>query len=250
MAKIENKTREQVTALMAKFIKESFKAMASNSKELNVKLNNWCSGFGRNSKWSYTEIRFGGDSYIFKDKEIDDLSFVRMWENAIAISKVRGKVTYDTYGDGYWTPKTYRFKRVEIFAKPCKEFVSLVKLIEKYARITISETDVFDVRVCGKRSSWSDSGRYDYLCYEPKTCQAIIDYIRKSRTSKDTLTIEVAPYSSHGDDMDYKCAQYHESEWYGFRGARLNVKVTTPNGKIKAKNYWALRSYGTDLNEL
>ena len=245
MAKIENKTREQVTALMAKFIKESFKAMTSNSKELNVELNNWCSGFGRNSKWSYTEIRFGGDSYIFKDKEIDDLSFVRMWEDAIAISKVRGKVTYDTYGDGYWTPKTYRFKRVEIFAKPCKEFISLVKLIEKYAKFSLSETDIFSVSVCGKRSSWNDSGRYYYLCYEPKKCQGIIDYIREQKSSRDTLSVSVEDYFSHGDNGDYKCAQYQESEWYGERGNKLVVKVTTPKGKAKAMNSWSMkfRSY-------
>lgn len=251
MAKIENKTREQVTKLIAAYIKESFKKMGTRTNQnLDVELHNWCSGFGRNSKWSYSDIEVGNDHYIFKDKEIDDAEFIRILNDAIAISKVRGKVFYDTYGDGYWTPKETRFKRVEIYAKPCKEFISLAKMIEKYAKFTIGETDVFDVRVLGKRSSWSDCGHYDYLCYNDKKCQAIADYIRKSRTSKDTLSVEIAAYSSHGDDMDYKCAQYHESEWYGYRGARLNVKVTTPSGKIKAKNYWALRSYGTDLNEL
>ena len=245
MARIENKTRAEVTALMAKFIKESAKAMTCTNKEIDTDLSNWCSGFGRNSKWSYTEIKFGGNSYIFKDKEIDDLAFVQMWNDAIAIAKVRGKVTYDTYGDGYWTPKTYRFKRVEIFAKPCKEFITLAKMLEKYANKSLGDIDVFSVSVCGKRESWSDSGRYYYLCYEPKKCKAIIDYIRAQKGSKDVLTFSVDDYFSHGDDMDYKCAMYQETEWYGERGNKLTIQITTPKGKAKAMNTWGMnfRSY-------
>ena len=241
--RIENKTREQVTALMADYIKLSFKHLKTTNANLDIELNNWCSGFGRNSTWSYSEVVVGDNSYIFKDKKIDDAELIRMLNNAIATTNVRCKVFSQTYGDGYWTPKETRFERVEIYAAPCKEFVKLAKMIEKYANFSLHETDIFDVRVCGKRSSWSDSGRYDYLCYNADKCNAIADYIRTNRKGKDVLSINVEEYFSHGDDMDYKCAMYQESEWYGCRGNKLAVKVTTPNGKVKAKNGWAMRSY-------
>jgi hypothetical protein len=144
-------------------------------------------------------------------------------------------------GDGYWSPKVTYFRRVEIYSKPCKEFNSLRKYIEKYADFTLGEVDVFDVSVCGKRSSWSDSGRYDYLCYNANMCSEIERYIKANRTSKDKVSVKVEEYFSHGDETDYKIAQYQESEWYGYRGKLIVVEVTTPKGKTKAKNYWAMR---------
>lgn len=243
MAKrIENKTREEVTALIAKYIKECFKAMTCTNKTLHLEVHNWCSGFGRNSKWSFSEIEVGSDSYVFRDKEIDDARFISMINDAIAISGVRAKVFSQTYGDGYWVPKETRFERVEIYAKPCKEFITLAKMIEKYANFSLHETDVFGVSVCGKRSSWSDVGRYNYLCYEPNVCNAIMEYIRANRKGKDTLVVSVEEYFSHGDETDYKCAMYQESEWYGCRGNKLSVKAFTPSGKSKAFNTWSMRT--------
>ena len=251
MARIENITREKLTTLLTAYLKECSRQMGTRTnRELNIEFGNYGSGRNKDWKWSYTIIEFGDTTCMVRDKAIEDVEFAAILRNAVAKAKVRANVYTETYGDGYWVKQETRYKGIEIFAKPCKEFVSLVKLVEKYANYTIGDTDVFDVSVCGKRSSWSDSRDKTYLCYNADKCQAIIDYIRKNRTSKDTLTIEVAPYSSHGDDGDYKCAMYQESEWYGYRGARLNVRVTTPSGRVKANNYWALRGYGTDRNEL
>jgi hypothetical protein len=233
--RIENKTREQVTNLIAKHIKECFKAMGSRTNmNLDIDLSNWSSGFGRNSKWSNSEIRFGGNSYIFKDKEITDAAFIRMLNDAVALSNVRCKVYSQTYGDGYWTPQEVRFERLEIYAKPCKEFITLYKMLEKYANRTLGETEVFFARVCGKRSSWSESGTRQYLCYDAKQCQNIIDTIRKHRTSKDSFGFEVEECFSHGDDYDYEIAQYQESEWYGSNQTKLHITIKTPSGKVKA----------------
>ena len=157
-----------------------------------------------------------------------------MLSNAIAKSNVRAKVFSETYGDGYWISKETRFKFVEIYAAPCKEFVTLVRMLERYADFTLHETDIFMVNVCGKRSSWSDSGRINYLCYQPNKCQTIINFIRNNRNSKDAVMVSIDEYFSHGDETDYKIAQYQESEWYGCRGKVLTLNISTPSGKHKA----------------
>ena len=232
-------TREKLVSVMAKFIKEQSKQMGSKTHiELPIEITSWSSGFGRNSQWAHTDIEIGEYRdkviYTFTDKEITDEQFVYMLNDALSKSNVMGKVYADTYGDGYWTPKQTIFRRIEIYAKPCKEFQLLSDYIKKYAGKTIGNTDVFHVRVCGKRSSWSDSSAYRYLCYDAKKCQTIIDTMRAKRTSKDALKVEIEEYFSHGDEGDYRCAMYQESEWYGCRGAKLHFTIKTPTGKVKA----------------
>ena len=232
-------TREKLVSVMAKFIKEQSKQMGSKTHiELPIEITSWSSGFGRNSQWAHTDIEIGEYRdkviYTFTDKEITDEQFVRMLNRALEESKVRGKVFADVCGDGYWTKQITYFRRIEIYAKPCKEFTILANMIQKYSGKTIEGTDVFHVRVCGKRSSWSDSRDYSYLCYEPNQCKAIIDTIRSKKTSKDALKVEIEEYFSHGDEEDYRCAMHMESEWYGCRGAKLHLTIKTPSGKVKA----------------
>jgi hypothetical protein len=232
-------TREKLVSVMAKFIKEQSKQMGDKTHiELPIEISNWSSGFGRNSKWAHTDIEIGEYRdkviYTFTDKEITDEQFVYMLRKALEESKVRGQVFADVYGDGCWTPKQTIFRRVEIYAAPCKEFTTLAKLIQKYSGKTIGGTDVFHVSVCGKRSAWSDSSAYRYLCYEPNQCKAIIDTIRTKKTSKDALKVEMEGYFSHGDEEDYRCAMHMESEWYGCRGVKLHLTITTPSGRIKS----------------
>lgn len=235
MEKIENVSKDKLVKQIADYIKQSFKRMGTKTNcELNIELQNWMCGFAKNQKWSSSEIVVGRKTYVYRDKEIDDAAFIRILNDAVALSNVRCKVYSKTYGDGYWTPKEVRFERVEIYAKPCKEFISLYKLLEKYADKSLGETEVFFARVCGKRSSWSESGTRQYLCYDAKQCQNIIDTIRKYRTSRDTLRFDVEECFSHGDDYDYEIAQYQETEWYGSNQAKLHITIKTPSGKVKA----------------
>ena len=232
-------TREKMAVILVKSLKEWSKGMGTTTnKKVPLELNNWASGFGRNSKWCRSEIRVGQDVYEFTDREITEKDFIDMLKRALADSGVSGKVHYDECGDGYWCSKQYYFKDVELYAAPCKEFIKLAKTIQKYSGKVLDNFDVYYTSVCGKRSAWSDTGRMKYLCYEPEKCQAIIDYIKKNRTSKDTLSVKVDEFFSHGDETDYKYAQHCESEWYGYRGTKLHIKVTTPSGKGKAYNYW------------
>lgn len=241
MARIENITKEQVTKLITKFIKEQAKNMGDKTNmKLDINISNWLGGMGRDKKWIYSEIRFNGNSYIFKDKEITDAHFILMLNIALRESGVKGNVFYDTYGDGYWEKKQDIFKRLEIFAKPCKEFKELNKVLEKNGTKGIDDLDVFSVRICGKRSSYSDSGEYYYLCHQPKMCLSIIDYIKKNKGRFGVVKTCVRDYLSHGDETDYKIAQYQESEWYGKRGNNLFITITDGKGHKDYKNKFEL----------
>jgi len=231
-------SREHLTLLLAKFIKDCQKGMGDKTNiELPIDIENWNSGFGNNSKWSHTNIIVGSypnkTTYTFTDRQITNEQFVSMLKDAIAKSNVRAKVVYDECGDGYWSDKVVIFRRVEVFAKPCKEFQLLYDYVEKYGNFTIPEDGVYYVRVCGKRFMYSDSGRYNYLCYDARTCNEILSSIKAKRTSKDKLNVSIKNYLNHGDEMDYRCAMHQESEWYGHRGQMLCVEVTTPKGKTK-----------------
>lgn len=126
MTRIENISKEQVTKLIAKFIKGQSKKMGDGT---NMELVNWVCGVGRDKKWSHTEIRFDGNSYIFKDKKITEEQFVCLLNKALEESGVKGKVLYDVYDDGYCAERQTIFGRLEIFVKYCKEFKELNKAL-------------------------------------------------------------------------------------------------------------------------
>ena len=228
--------KNKVAKLLAKAIKDASKNIKGNVynySKVSVELNQWSSGFGRNSKWSYTEVVIGSDKVKFTDRELDDREFISLAKAALEQSKCKGEVLYDECGDGYWMPKTYYFKGIRVYGEVCKEFNNLNKLLKKYGNKTIEEHSVFYVDVCGKRSSWSDTGRKLFLDYAPKMCARIIDYINHNRLRGWKVAISTDDFFSHGDEMDYKVAQYQESEWYGTRGTMLVVDIKNSKGENK-----------------
>lgn len=238
MKRVENITREQVTKLIVKLIKECAKNMGNSTNiEVGIGHSNWING---NKKWAYSEIRFGGCSYIFKDKEITEYDFIRLLENALKESGVKGKVFYDVCGDGIWTSKQAIFRRLEIFAKPCKEFRELNKVLVKNGSKEIGEFDVYSVRVCGKRSIYNDSGKYSYLCHDSVKCQSVIDFIKDNKGRNGVVKTSVVDYLDKGDEEDYRIAQYQESEWYGRAGANLKVNIIGGKGKKDYENTFGL----------
>ena len=48
------------------------------------------------------------------------------------------------------------------------------------------------------------------------------------------LKVNVENVLDHGDEYEYKIAQYQESEWYGSEKNILELVVNTPSGKEKA----------------
>lgn len=232
MTRIENAKREELVNLLSSYIKSQQKLLGDKTNDqLNVSISNWVCGMGQDKKWSRTEIRIGDNQYIFKDREIGEETFIHLLNKALQASGVKGKVFYDEYGDGFWTPKTTRFNRLEIFNKPCKEFDSLNKTLSKYGSKKIDDLDVFSVRVCGKRQSHSDCGNYYYLCHCPKICLSIIDYIKTNKGRFGVVKTRVDEYLDHGDEEDYRIAQYQESEWYGKRGNAITISIKGGKGK-------------------
>ena len=56
-------TREKLIILLAKYIKECSKKLNETtcSVEVSISHDNWCCGFGKNSKFSHSDISFGGN---------------------------------------------------------------------------------------------------------------------------------------------------------------------------------------------
>jgi hypothetical protein len=237
MEKIENITKEGLITSMVAFIKDwSMRIGERTNLNLPIEYSNWMCGMGLHKKWSHTEITLDDKSYIFKDKEITEEDFIHLLNKALEKSGVNGKVFYDVCGDGYWCEKQYIFRRLEIFAKPCKEFNELNKLFKKYASKTLGDLDVFSVEICGKRSSYSDCGEYHYLCHNAKKCLSIIEYIKANKGRNGVVSFSVNDYLDHGDETDYKIAQYQESEWYGKRGNNLTIVIKCGRNKKDYSN--------------
>lgn len=231
-----DKNKESLIKAIAKAIKESAKGINGNVycyANVPIELRNWGAGWGNKWKWSSSEIKVGNETYKFTDKEVTDQEMISLAKQALELSGCKGKVLYDECGDGYWISKTYSFNGIKVYGEPCNEFKELNKMLAKYGNKTIGEQDVFHVNVCGKRSSWSDSGHESYLCYMPKVCANIIDYIRHNRLRGWKVCISTEEYFSHGDEMDYRCAQHQESEWYGCRGVMLVTDIKNTKGEPK-----------------
>ncbi len=229
----KNVSRKDLSNAIVKFIKDESKKMNERGKsmeELRIFYSNWVNGA---RKWSRSVITLGGDKYEFTDKEITEIEFINLLKDALKASGVDGKVFYDEVKNWYNVVECIIFKKLEIYGEPCKEFKELAKYLSKYATKKLGKNDIYCVRVCGKRSSWNDSGRVKYLCYDAEKCKAILDTIKQKKSARDLLTFNVDEFFSHGDEVDYNYAMYAESEWYGSRGTKLHVIVRTPKGKAK-----------------
>lgn len=229
---LENKVQKMLVSAI-KGATKNINSDAFNYSNVDVELNQWSSGFGRNSKWCRTEVNICGDKVEFTDKELTDNDMIYLAKTALEQSKCKGEVLYDVCGDGHWMPKEYRFNGIRVYGTPCKEFVALNKMLKKYGSKTIEEHNIFRVNVCGKRSSWSDTGHRYFLCYAPQICANIMDYIRHNKLRGWKVSINTQDFFSHGDETDYKIAQYQESEWYGQRGTKLIVNINNSKGEQK-----------------
>lgn len=121
-------------------------------------------------------------------------------------------------------------REVVCLAKPCKEFDALNKFITKRTGKGIDILKWYDVDLFGKRGSYDESGNKTYLCFNAKKCAAILAEIKPKATAKDTMTFAIVE-QDYIDDLDYSIR--YETECYGRRYNRLEVKVTTPSGREK-----------------
>lgn len=225
--------RSQITSVITEYIKSCASRIGDKSNlQLDIRHDDWGNRLNGVWKWISSEIRVGQDTYRITDRQVTVDYFLSAVENALKESGVRGKVFTETYYPGNFT-KAYRFSRLEIFAPPCQEFRRLNDILKEHGCKPLSETDIFEVAVCGKRSSWSDSGSFKYLCYRKENCKQIGDLIETICDKKDSLHLSLDEFLDHGDEYSYKAAMYHESEWYGSRGQNLRIVVKDGAGKEK-----------------
>ena len=238
MAKVTNLSENYVIQYIAEYIKSCKKNIGNNTNiELPIYYHNWGARINGSWKWTRSEISFNGNTYEFTNKELSEERFVWILRTALEQSGVDGKVFFQTYGNS-WNGYQTIFEKIEIYADPCKEFIQLNKMLQKYAGKALNKTEIFFTTICGKRSSWSDTGRVKYLCFDANNCKNIINFIREKKTSKDKLTFKTDEYLSHGDEMAYDYAMYAESEWYGCRGNKLTIMIDTPAGRRKAIQFF------------
>lgn len=243
-------TKENVILAMARLIKKCAKNVDERKGYVKVPItyNNWFTRNGKERVWSNTEIEvgvgtaFSEGTFVFKDKQITEEDFLVMVYTALKESGCKGKVKSHEWLEfqGFATIKHREFDGLIVMGKPCKEFLMLNRLLEKYTNKSIQELQVKSANVCGKRNNWEEETAY-YLDYQPKVCKKAIDFIRETRKGKDVLFLEVKEELNYGDEGDYKNAIYNESEWYGRNYNYVELKVTTP--KMKEKGRLEVKAY-------
>ena len=225
-------TKEMAKGLIQSYV-SNVKVKPNTYEKLPLDLGNWYSGKG----WCASRIKMADEVIEVNDAMITDKEFINWIETAI---KVHYDIDYTFQKRDYWsgTPEQYQFKSVRVFGAPCKEYNTLIAYIERKIGRKLREVQanpIWKNRVCGKRSSWSESGKRIYLMYDPKSCAFILDILKKGCKRGGKLSVQLKGFFSHGDECDYKCAQYQESEWYG--GIAEGMVLTMTNAKVKLRAY-------------
>lgn len=111
-------------------------------------------------------------------------------------------------------PTTFR-----MFGKPCKEFKTLAKLVEKKYGISLKVTDLYNVRLFGKSGRYGESGERVYAAFNETMCSAFINEIKSFGRKKTKATI------TNMDDIDTDYSERYLTECYGYRKRGLSIKL-------------------------
>lgn len=189
----------------------------------------WCVNGDKFAIGFYLE---GKDHYLF-----DNLSNYTVYDLRSEVDKELTKMLKEIADNtknrgGKWIVNTDNCNTPTSMAfepKACKEFKSLQKWLTKYANFNLKENSVYCVSLFGKRSTYGESGRREFIDSHSKECASFLERLRKLRKSGDKL---VGQYKTH-DDIDTKTSSYYETECYGTRYVNADIVVTTPKGKNK-----------------
>lgn len=146
---------------------------------------------------------------------------------------------------GYWSVRTEVVYEVPcVFRaakKPCKEWNTLARLVQKGSGIVLNQNECYLAEMSGKRGRlFSEGGRYIVAIDEPEWCKKAVDWLRKTKTARDTLKVE--PY--HGEYCeDRRHSEEYEVECHGERLSSYKMEVLTPTGRSKGK--YIISAYGS-----
>ena len=135
---------------------------------------------------------------------------------------------------GYWEDTYYAF------AKPCKEFVRLQKMLAS-KNIFLNEEDVKVVWIEGKRSVY-DYDDFRFLCHNPDKCNEIMEWLKANKWRTHKVKMSIERQMNDSDRYDYD-GEDMECEWSGSISYPLVLKLLTPTGRVSAERefyvkYW------------
>ena len=124
------------------------------------------------------------------------------------------------FGWGNFTPDIEGFPcAFRSFGKPCRAFTTLSKLVAKKYGITLKVSDLYSVRLFGKRGVYDESGERVYLAFRNSACQSLIDGIKawgRKRTKASIVN------NDNVEGLEYSIR--YETECYGTRTRTIKVE--------------------------
>lgn len=203
------------------------KSTATFVKEIKGELN-------KNKSYIFYPL---SDDYLYKLSRTDTGKYKTMIDDIISTLRNDKKVfkldfkTDDVQVGGDWRNTRRLVYLISVVGKPCKEFERLNAWLGKYATRKLGPLEVRENAISGKRSSYSVDETY-YLMHSPEKCLELLENLRKSRTTKDTISLKSERdiywgdrYNSYGEDM--------ECEWNGTETFYTDFIVKTPTGREK-----------------
>ena len=122
-----------------------------------------------------------------------------------------------------------------LMAEPCKEYKSLVNYLSKYCGKNLNDTDIYSVRIGGKRGRiYGEEGYRYYLCHKPNKCAKYLETLRKRRGTNDKVICSKIKEEDDIDPWELEVSIRNEVEFSGERFRYFEVSITTPSGKQKA----------------
>jgi hypothetical protein len=99
---------------------------------------------------------------------------------------------------------------------PCKEFKQLARIVKRKYNIDLKVTDLYSVRLFGKRSSCDEADSRIYTAYIPEQCQYYLDLI--SMYGRKRTKCEIVD-ESEVDEWSKRA----ECEYDGYKKTHLKI---------------------------
>ena len=218
---------------IAKEVYNLIKTNVSNEKETNISI--WVSG---NKTYS---IRINGTMLPYKfDDKVDLVSISDNITRMLNKDKEKNPMLFyesnifDTSGNWYCRSEYAFLSRIYTLAKPCKDFLELVKYVNKFGGIKICPTDLYVVTIGGKRGKiYGEEGDRYYLCHDEKKCKKILSDLRATRKTNDVVKCSNIKTKDDIDEWELECSIRNEVEFSGSRETYIEFSVQTQKGKLK-----------------
>lgn len=214
------KTTEQICQELVKTIKKIFRQTKTTEKLNYVEVPIFTSIYWDNK---YDEKRFTirvEDYHTYTDVYFDDLT---MRQVEIISQYLRDNLrTFEIETKKIDLGWRYNDLIVPSFIRkmgtPCKEFKQLARIVKRKYNIDLKVTDLYSVRLFGKRSSCGEADSRIYTAYLPEECQYYLDRI--SMYGRKRTKCEIVD-ESEVDEWSKRA----ECEYDGYAIKRL--KITT-----------------------